>query len=217
MLLSSFGKKDILQFSKDFMEMSRLSKELDKAYGESDSDVDLYFKKFEGLIKKFNKKYKGITLKAEKKAEELETQIILSEKSLKETFANSASKIQGLQAVGIRTFGELTTENPEQVQGLLEKAKDNLYLTYSIQSGRSNVILTYNKKSKKAQLVYSLEDIENTSTPEFQIAAYYALKKESDKKIKIYEEASMLGFSGWPDHHEKRRTLEKFDPHHMTE
>ena len=83
---------------------------------------------------------------------------------------------------------------------------------YNPQTGKSNVFLQYDKKRKKVELVYELDDIGNEPSAEFQIAAFYALQ-EYNKKIKLIEEADTLGFTLWPDHDVKVEYYRKFDPH----
>jgi len=212
-LLGNINRKSVNEFRKDLLEMLRIGKGLDEQYGELNQNVDAYIKKFDSLIKKFNKKYKNISLKLVKKTDKIELKLFLNEKSVKDAFANSASKVIGVQAIGTTKFDTAGVADAEIFTNELEKAKDKLYISYyNPQTGTSKVYLQYYKKAKKIQLVYNLEDIENEPSAEFQIAAYYACK-EYNKKIKLHEEAATLGFSLIPDHLVKRKNLEKHDPH----
>jgi len=212
-LLGSIDRKAVNEFKKDLMEMLRIGNEIDRYYDEAQQDVDVYIKKFQSLIKNFNKKYKNLKLKLGKKVDRIELKMLLNEKNVKDAFANSASKIVGVHAIGKSKFDTVGVADAESFANELEKAKDKLYISYyNPQSGTSKVFLLYDKKSKKVQLVYNLEDIENEPNAEFQIAAYYACQ-EYNKKIKIHDEAATLGFSEIPDYRAKRKYLDKHDPH----
>ena len=210
-LLAGLDKKSINEFRQDLLGMLRVGKEMERYYTESNQDFDSYLKKFNSLIDSFNKKYKGLKLKLAKKTEALELNILIDEKSVKDAFANSGSKIMGLQSIGANGFGTATVSDPGGFSAELERAKARLYITYyNTQSGASNVFIQYDQKAKKVQLIYDA-DIENEPSAEFQIAAYYALSHGHNEKIKMSEEAATLGFSSWPDHNAKADYHRKFD------
>ena len=213
-LLGSISKKEINQFRKDLLQMLRIGHGFDKYYGESNQDFGMYLKKFKTLIERFNKKYKNLKLKFEKTTTEINLKIFLNEKGLRECFDNAASKVMGLQSIGTSKFGTAVVSNTNEFSAQLEKIKNKLYLTYyNPQTGITNVFLQYNKTDKKVELVYELKEIENEPSPEFQLAAHYALNKPFDKKIDIYDEGSTLGFSSMLSHVEKADYFKKFDPH----
>jgi len=213
-LLESIGKKSVNEIRKDLLEMLRIGTEMDRYYAESNSDVDIYMKKFNKLVKSFNKKYKGLMLKLITKPNSVELKIFLNEKKVKDVFANSASKIMGVQSIGASNFGVAIVSEPEKFNSELEKAKNKLYITYyNPETGTSNVFLQSDKKIKRVQLVYELEDMENEPSAEFQIAAYYALSQGYTKKINLHDEAITFGFSLFPDYLVKRKYLDKYDPH----
>ena len=210
-LLAGIDKKSINEFRQDLLGMLRVGKEMERYYTESNQDFDSYLKKFNSLIDGFNKKYKGLKLKLAKKTESLELNLLIDEKSVKDAFANSGSKIMGVQSIGASGFGTATVSDPGGFSTELERAKAKLYITYyNPQSGASNVFIQYDQKAKKVQLIYDA-DIENEPSAEFQIAAYYALNQGYNPKIKIKEEAATLGFSSWPDHNVKADYYRKFD------
>ena len=213
-LLGSIDKKAINEFRNDLLGMLRVGKEMDRYYTESNPDIDVYIKKFNSLINSFNKKYKNLKLKLVKKSDSLELKMFLNESNVKDTFANSASKIIGLQSIGSTTFGTAGISNPDEFNNELEKVKGRLYITYfDPQAGKSDVFLQYDKKAKKVQLVYDMDEIQNEPSAEFQIAAYYALSQGYNKKIKLHDEAATLGFYLWPDHLVKRKYFDKHDLH----
>jgi len=216
-LLASINKKAINEFRKDLLQMLRIGKEIDGYYAGSHSDLNTYMKKFISLIDAFNKKYKNIKMKIVKRTSEIDLKILLNEKSVRDCFENAASKIIGLQSLGVSKFGTATVSDPEAFSKEAEKTKNKLYITYySPQTGTTNVFLQYDKKEKKVLLVYSLEEIENEPSPEFQLTAYYALNQPYNKKINLHDEGATLGFSSWQTHIEKAAYFRKFDPH-MTE
>lgn len=212
-LLASIEKGAIKTFRKDLLQMLNAAKGMDKYYFEAKQDFHNYLEKFESLVEGFNKKYKGIKLKIVKKTEEMELKIFLDEKNVKDCFANSASKIVGLQAIGASGFGAATISDTAGFSDEVERAKSKLYITYyNPQTGTTNVFLKYDGKEKKVGLVYDMEEIQNEPSPEFQLAAYYALSQGYNKKISLHDEAGTLGFSYIPYPAEKARFHRKFNP-----
>ena len=213
-LLGSIDKKAISEFRKDLLQMLRLGKWIDRYYAESHQDLDTYLQKFNSLIEMFNKKYKNLKMKLVRKTSETDLKIFLNEKNVKDCFANAASKIIGLQSIGISNFGAAVVSDAEAFSNELEKSKNKLYIAYyDPNTGTSNVFLQYDKKEKKVQLVYDLEEIENEPSAEFQLAAYYALNQPYNKKINLHDEGATLGFSYVSSHVEKAEYFRKFDPH----
>lgn len=213
MLLASIEKGAIKTFRKDLLQMLSAAKGMDKYYFEAKQDFHNYLEKFESLVEGFNKKYKGIKLRIVKKTEEMGLKIFLDEKNVKDCFANSASKIVGLQAVGASGFGTATVSDASAFSGEVERAKSKLYLTYyNPQTGTATLFLEYDVKEKKVELVYTLEEIQNEPGPEFQLAAHYALSRGYSKKIDLHDEAGTLGFSYTPYPAEKARFHKKFNP-----
>jgi len=213
-LLGSIDKKAISEFRKDLLQMLRLGKWIDRYYAESHQDLDTYLQKFNSLIEMFNKKYKNLKMKLVRKTSETDLKIFLNEKNVKDCFANAASKIIGLQSIGISNFGAAVVSDAEAFANELEKSKNKLYIVYyDPNTGTSNVFLQYDKKEKKVQLVYDLEEIENEPIAEFQLAAYYALNQPYNKKINLHDEGATMGFSYLAGHVEKAEYFRKFDPH----
>ena len=212
-LLASIDKGAIKTFRKDLLQMLNAAKGMDKYYFEAKQDFHNYLEKFESLVEGFNRKYKGIKLKIVKKTEEMELKIFLNEKNVKDCFANSASKIVGLQAIGASGFGAATISDTAGFSDEAERAKSKLYITYyNPQTGTTNVFLKYDGKEKKVELVYDMEEIQNEPSAEFQFAAYYALSMGYSKKIGLHDEAGTLGFSYTPYPTEKARFHKKFNP-----
>ena len=137
----------------------------------------------------------------------------MNEKSVRDCFENAASKIIGVQAIGTSNFGTAIVSDAEAFSNQLEKTKSKLYITYySPQTGTTNVFLQYDKKEKKVELVYDIKEIENEPSPEFQLAAYYALNQPYNEKINLHDEGATLGFSSLLSHVEKAEYFRKFDP-----
>ena len=213
-LLASIDKGAIKAFRKDLLQMLNAAKGMDKYYFEAKQDFHNYLEKFESLVDGFNRKYKGIKLGIAKKTEEVGLKIFLNEKNVKDCFANSASKIVGLHAIGASGFGAATISDTAGFSDEVEKAKSKLYITYyKPQTGTTNIFLKYDTKEKKIELVYDMEEIQNEPSPEFQLAAYYALSRGYSKKIDLHDEAGTLGFSYTPYPAEKAWFHRKFNPH----
>src|SRR3989338_89236 len=174
-LLGSIETKSITEFRKDLLSILRIANGLSDYHSESSNDLNDYYKKLKSLVGSFNKKYKGLQLELARKSGELTVNIFLDDKGVKDAFANSASQIIGLQSIGSNSFGAASVSERDKFTAELENSKDNLYIAYyNPSAGASNICLRYNKKAKNVQLVYDA-DIEQDSSADFQIAAYYAL------------------------------------------
>jgi len=208
------NKKATNEFRDDLLQMLRIGKWIDRYYEESNQDTDIYIKKFKTLIDSFNKKYKNMKMRFGKKTGHIQLKIYLNEKSVKECFTNSASKIMGVQSIGASKFGAAAVSSAEAFSNELENAKDKLYITYyNPQSGTTNIFLQYDKKEKKVQLVYDIEDIEIEINPEFQLTKYYALNQDYNKKINLNEDGATLGFTTLVGSDEKAEWIRKYDRH----
>lgn len=198
-LLSEFSKSDILAFRKDLIQLMHSARETDIYYGEVNSDTDTIAKKFLQLAETFNKKYRGIKIKCEKKVESFDSRIFLKERNIKDFFANCASKIGGLRAVGRSNFNQVDVDDSERFAQFLESLMDKVFLTYvDPESGTSTIAAEHNIKEKMVELLYEFDDLINENSAGFRMCAYYALKNGSNKKVNFYEEAITLGFSRLP-------------------
>jgi hypothetical protein len=213
-LLITFSRKQISSFRDDLVQMVRIGKHMDRLYPLGHSDIDQYLNKFSKLVEIFNKKYKGIKFKIAKKSDELQLKLFLNEKSIKDCFSKSASKIVGLQSAGKSKFGAAVVSDSATFSKQLQEAKNKLYLTYyDPELGVSSLLLKYDKSEKKVQVIYNIEEIEYEPSPEFQVAAFYALSQKPNDKLNIYSEGSTLGFDFVPTHAEKAEWYRDFDLH----
>lgn len=194
-VLGQFSKQDIAHFKKDIAQLVRVAYWVDRYQGKWQTDMDKYIPKYKKWISSFNKKYKGISINVKVGLEGIETKFLLNEKSIKAVFDNVASKIIGLKAVGVAQFNVVDVTDSDGFMKEIEKGKKQLHITYYDPGlGMRNVFLSYDKKTKKVQLHYDIEQIVLDNSPEFKIACFYALKDGYDKKIKTYEEGATFGF-----------------------
>ena len=119
-ILSEFNPADIAHFKKDFTQMIKVGAEIDRYYGEAQHDLDILIPKFEKIAEQFNKKYKGLKLKTKKTIMNFKTRLFIKARDIKEFFANSASKIPGLKAVGRTNFNQIDVNNVERFAAFLD-------------------------------------------------------------------------------------------------
>jgi hypothetical protein len=213
-LLKSFSRKQISNFRDDLIQMIRIWENMDRFYAIGHSDIDVYLKKFSNIVEIFNKKYKGLKFRISKKAHEIQLNLFLNEKNIRECFSRSASKIIGLQSVGKSKFGAAVVSDSEALSKQLKEVKEKLYLTfYDPDIGVSSMYLKYDKKERKVQIIYEVDEIKYEPSPEFQIAAFYALSQKPNEKINVYAEGSTLGFDFIQTHAEKADWYRDFDLH----
>lgn len=212
-ILSGFSASDTSTFKKDFTQMIKAGAEIDRYYGEAQHELDALIPKFEKLTEKFNKKYKGIKIKTRKSIEHFEVRLFIREKSVKDFFANSASKIPGLKSVGKTTFNQVDISDGEKFASFLDSLLDKIYILYiDPESGTSTIVAVFNRNEKMIELIYSPAEIMNENSAGFKICAFYALKEGCDKKIEIYGTASTFGFINSLNEIEKREWYDKFNP-----
>ena len=146
-LLSEFSTGDVAHFIKDFVQMIKVGAEIDRYYGEAQTDLDVFIPKFEKLVEQFNKKYKGLKLKTKTTIDSYKVRIFLKEKDVKDFFAGSASKIPGLKSVGRTNFNQIDVGNVEKFAGFLDSIMYRLYISYvDNENGTSTVAAEFDRK-----------------------------------------------------------------------
>ena len=217
-LLSEFSPGDVAHFKKDFVQVIKVGAEIDRYYGDAQTDLDVFIPKFEKLAEQFNKKYKGLKIKTKTGIDSYKVRIFVKEKDVKDFFANSASKIPGLKSVGRTNFNQIDVGNVEKFANFLDSIMDRLYISYiDNNNGTSTVAAELSRKEKMVEIIYNPAEIIAESSATFRICAFYALKHGFDKKIEIYGNASTFGFYNIMDEIEKREGYDKFNPKFLGE
>lgn len=217
-LLSEFSSNDVSHFKKDFAQLIKVGAEIDRYYGEGQTDLDTFIPKFEKLAEQFNKKYRGLKIRTRKTIDSYKVRILVKENSVKDFFANSASRIPGLKSVGRSNFGQIDVGNVEKFANFLDSIMDKVYISYIDQnSGTSNVAAIYGRKEKMVEILYNAADIIGEMSACFKLCAFYALKDGFDRKIEVYGTASTFGFYNLMDEIERREWYDKFNPKFLGE
>lgn len=212
-ILSELNPSDISHFKKDFIQMLKVGAEIDRYYGEASNDLNTLIPKFDRLAEKFSRKYKGLKIKTKKAIDRFKARVFVREKSVKDFFANSASKVPGLKAVGRTGFNQVDLSEAEKFARFLDSLLDKIYLSYmDPESGTSTITAVLDRNEKMVEIIYNPADLMNENSAGFKICAYYALKDGFDRKIEIYGDASTFGFFNLLDEIEKREWYDKFNP-----
>src|SRR3989338_2244801 len=210
-LLSKYSDEDVAEFMEDFPEFLRVSSEIDRYYGNSEYQIEGYVSEFEVILADFNRKYKGIVLKLKKKVDSAELKVFVKENSLKDFFANSASRIKGLSSIGLKNFGEIEVSNTVKFAAMIDQIINSLFISYSdVDYGTSNVAAFLAKNGIIEIIIDPRHSSQNSA--DFRIAAFYALSTGVDRKINIHSKLSSFGFFNVLNEIEKREWLEKFSP-----
>lgn len=212
-ILSEFSSGDVKHFRKDFVQMVKVGAEIDRYYAEAQHDLDAFIPKFEALAEKFNKKYKGLKIKTRKTIEYYNVRLFIKEKSIKDFFAKTASRIPGLKSVGRTGFNQVDTGNAESFARFLDSLMNKVYISYSDpESGTSTIAAAYDRREKMVEVMYTPSEIINENSAGFRICAFYALTSGFDRKIEVYGDSSTFGFYNILDEMEKREWYDKLNP-----
>ena len=87
--------KNLDEFKKDFIELVRVNSGINKEYSKLGKDIDKYITQFKQIVNLFNKKYRNLVIRLKQTTEELKLRIFIKEKSVKDVFANVASRLEG--------------------------------------------------------------------------------------------------------------------------
>jgi len=212
-ILSEFTPADISMFKKEFMQMIKVGTEIDRYYGEAQHDLDTLIPKFEKLAEQFNKKYKGVKIRTKKTIEHFRVGVFVRARDVKEFFAETASKIPGLKAVGRTNFNQVEISDVEKFSAFLDSFLDKVYISYiDPENGTSTIVAAVSRNEKMIELIYTPVEMMNENSAGFKICAFYALKNGFDKKIEIYGDASTFGFTNLLNEMEKREWYDRFNP-----
>jgi hypothetical protein len=212
-ILSEFSSSEISHFKKDFIQMVKVGAELDRYYGKAQHDLDAFIPKFEALAEKFNKKYRDLKIKTKKTIESYKVRLFVREKSIKEFFAKTASRIPGLKSLGRTGFNQADVSDAENFARFLDSLMDKIYISYSNpETGTSTIAAAYDKREKMIEIVCTPSEIINEISAGFRICAFYALSNGFDRRIELYGDASSFGFYNLLDEMEKREWYDKFNP-----
>lgn len=211
-ILSEYNASDIAHFKKDFTKIILAGAEIDRYYGKVQQELDFLISKFEKLVEQFNRKYKGIKIRISRKIDSFEVRIFLKTKDIKEFFAESASRIPGLKAVGRTNFNQVDIADADKFAKFLDSLLTSVYISYSDpETGTGTIGARLDSKEKMIEIIYSPAEISNENSPGFRICAFYALKNGFDSKIEVHD-ASTIGFSSLLSETEKREWHDRFNP-----
>ena len=206
-------KKETGMFRKDFLELMKVARGLDRAYGSDKKDTLEDLKKFRKVISDFNRKYKGISLKIPKDKISVKPLIfIIGEKSVRDIYNNAISRMQGISAIGSSPSSMANISQQESFFNELEQVKNILYVQFKPEGAPSAAFFFESgKKEKPIRLDCDIESALNENSIECQVIMHYALKGSIDDKIDLH--SLLLKFS-FTDLSKKamKHFLEKFNP-----
>ncbi|MBI2130729.1 hypothetical protein HYU10_03080 [Candidatus Woesearchaeota archaeon] len=211
-ILSAYDSGQRKQFRNDFQQVARVSFELEKHYARGQHDLTKDIRKFEEMLKKFSKKYGSLLLKLAKAADSLRLRIFADEKSIGDFFANCASRMAGLKAIGLTGFNQAEATETEKFASLAEKMKDSVFVTYSdANSGTSTLAAVFDRKEKRVEILYQLSELFSTNSADFRAIAFYGLQKV-DARLRIDADMSQFGFVEIMTEDKAHEFYDRFNP-----
>src|SRR3989338_6303842 len=100
-------------FEKEMKEIARLMFGVELASTQNDPALDKKMQRVDRIVADFSRKYPGLALRVKQKVDHLRIQLYINEPSVKAAF-EAASKIKGLQAIGVHGFDEATIQNADE-------------------------------------------------------------------------------------------------------
>lgn len=213
-LTSQLDAKSLKEAYKDIWQIMRIHATFQREYARGQADITDLQIKYNNLIKKANKKYKGLFFKLQRTSDDIKLRIFIrKDKTIKDVFLNSASKINGLKSIGTKSLGEIDISHSDEFNKKLENAKSILFISYSTADfGTQTLILEHNKNQKMVELLYDIDNIQNEAEPDFKIFSYYALSEGYDDKIDLYKLGAQIAIPDLLYYKDRKEYLEKFDP-----
>src|SRR3989338_191243 len=131
-LFSKIPHEFIEEFKLDFLPLVRMTKELDKEFGEAEEEIVYNLPKYKMYDALFNKKYRWVYVKFIETNEGFQLRLyIKGEKNVKDAFLNAASKIEGVLAIGAESLERDSVFDQNELELELMQIRDRY--TYFIQ------------------------------------------------------------------------------------
>ena len=208
-LLDEITPSDLSKFKKDFIQTAKICIEIDRQYAKASIHLESYIKKFEKLLFEFNSKY-SIHLKIKKSVEVFTLRFFAKEQSVKDFFANSASKISGLKSIGRTAFNQADVSDMDKFSRMLDSVQDKVYVSYSdSENGNGSFVASFDRRENAVEIVFDLSSAINPNGAIFKILAYYALKEGIKNDFDIYSESLTFGFENLLNEIENREFYDR--------
>ncbi|HLD87436.1 MAG TPA: hypothetical protein VJB12_05225 [Candidatus Nanoarchaeia archaeon] len=193
--LDTLDMSGINDFFADFTALIKVAKGIDRYYQLGKPNLDVFVPKYKKTLTLFNKKYTDLSLLLKRSSSSLHLQVaLLGEESLQALFANSASRIKGLSAIGLKRFDETPIAEQDKVEKALTRMSKRIYVSYADpESGSSRFMIE--RHGKGFLLICNHKDLLIRNSPEFRLCAYYALRHPYAKNMDVLSHASSFGFT----------------------
>ena len=169
-VLKGFSKSDIKEFVHDLFLAFSVLENIEKNYGDLNTQLERDIKRFKQMIKDWNTKYWDIILEFCDSNTEPGLKVLLREKQL----SNLVSVIKKMNR-----FKELDIDE-EKIEALFEYNEQENTLTI--------------KKNDNINLIYLREDMLDPRSPEFRICTFFGLKNGFNKEIDLQDYAEEFSF-----------------------
>ena len=89
-IIGELSKKDLNEFKKDFIGLTRAYAGIANEYSNPGKDTDKYLDKLNQIVQLFNKKYNNLSASLSKTTEELKLRLLIKERTVGDVFKNAA-------------------------------------------------------------------------------------------------------------------------------
>ena len=193
------------KFSKEFSQLLNVIQNIQLMAARNQKETAGYLLQFHDVLRQVGRKYPAISLRWKTGTQPL-IEFGIRKQQVKDIFRQAAA-IEGLVAIGVKSFGAAKIEDTDKFSKEIDKIGKEVYLTFEKGKKASFVIL----RQKAPSLVQVDFDIEQGFDPALKLLSHFALEgKHSD--VDILSSLNAFGFAENPDYYRQREWLNEYSP-----
>ncbi len=182
-ILADCSAESRREFDIDFIKLIKMTIQLDKEYGNAEEEMLYNLPVYKTYVAMFNKKYPGLLTQFIESDLGVRLRIFIkNETDVKKVFKESASKIEGISAIGSEVLEKDSVFNRQQFEVEFRQVKDKIYIQYI---GSGSLFLKFDKKMKAVEILSDMETLVDDDSPGYKLCMFYALKNTFDKNINL--------------------------------
>ncbi len=198
-------KGELKKFSKELTQLFRVIQGIQLMAARSQLETQAYILQAEDVAKQLNRKYPSLSFIGKAERQPI-MEFYIRKQQVKEVFRQAAA-IDGLIAIGTKSFGAAKIEDTDKFSKEIDKIAKEAYLTFEKGKKASFVIL----RQQSPSLVQVDFDLEQGFEPALKLLAHYALEGKHTS-ADILSSLHAFGFAENPDYYRQREWLNEYSP-----